>query len=94
MYELNPVVVTATRTEKTDLDTPVNVQVISSKTLKDTGDSTVFQALNRVTGFNSMSWGGVTPDYSLSTSRATLRGFDKGTLVMVNGAPKIGRAHV
>lgn len=87
VYELNPVVVTATRTEKTDLDTPVNVQVISSKTLKDTGDSTVFQALNRVTGFNSMSWGGVTPDYSLSTSRATLRGFDKGTLVMVNGAP-------
>ena len=30
VYELNPVVVTATRTEKTKLDTPANTDVINS----------------------------------------------------------------
>ena len=87
VYTLNPITVTATRTEKADLDTPVNTQVITAKELKETGDSSVFNALSRVTGFNSMSWGGAVQDYAMSTSRATLRGFDKGTLVMVNGAP-------
>lgn len=86
-YTLNPVVVTAQRVEKTDLDTPASTDIVTAKRLKDTGRTSVFDALSHVTGFNSMSWGGALQDFGLSTSRATIRGFDKGTLVLVDGAP-------
>lgn len=87
-YEMDPVLVTAQRREIKDLDVPASTAVITAKELKNTGAVSVFEALSRVPGFNSMSWGGsATPDYGLSTSRATVRGFDKGTLVLVNGAP-------
>ena len=36
-YALDELVVTATRTEKTVLDTPANVTVITQKELKDSG---------------------------------------------------------
>lgn len=88
LYEMDPVVVTAQRREVKELDVPASTALITSKELRDTGAVSVFDALSRVTGFNSMSWGGgATPDYGMSTSRATIRGFDKGTLVLVNGAP-------
>ncbi len=88
VYDLNPVVVTAQRTETKDLDTPASTEVITAKQLQNTGSATVFDALSRVPGFNSMSYGGGTQqDYGMSTSRAMIRGFDKGTLVLVNGAP-------
>ncbi|MCI7171669.1 MAG: hypothetical protein MR969_00025 [Dialister sp.] len=34
VYELNPVVVTATRTEKMDVDVPANVTVVTAKKSK------------------------------------------------------------
>lgn len=34
VYELNPVVVTATRTEKADIDVPANVTVVTAKKSK------------------------------------------------------------
>ena len=44
VYSLNPVVVTATRTEKTDLDTPASTDIITEKDIKETGAKTVFDA--------------------------------------------------
>ena len=56
-YTLDDVVVTAQRVETKDLDTPATTTVITAQQLKDTGATTVYEALERVPGLNSMSYG-------------------------------------
>ncbi len=88
VYTLNPVVVTATRTEKEDLDVPASTTVITAKEIKDKGYVSVFDALNSSIGVDSYNYGaGAGDDYGGSPSRFYIRGMDKGTLVLVNGAP-------
>lgn len=88
VYTLNPVVVTATRTEKEDLDVPASTTVITAKEIKDKGYVSVFDALNSSIGVDSYNYGaGAGDDYGGSSSRFYIRGMDKGTLVLVNGAP-------
>lgn len=84
-YTLDTVIVTATRTEKHDINVPAATNVITDKDLKTTGASTIYEALERTPGFSSWSWGDNGLEYGLSASRTIIRGLDKGTLVMVNG---------
>jgi len=86
-FTLDSVVVTAQRSETRDLDTPASVTVITAQELKETGAVNVFDALEHTIGFNSMSFGPTGTDYGMSSSRTMVRGLDKGTLVLVNGAP-------
>lgn len=87
VYSLNPVVVTATRTEKTDLDTPASTDIITEKDIKETGAKTVFDALSFTTGITNFSYGPGGMDYGAMDSRVNIRGYDRGALILVNGAP-------
>lgn len=86
-FTLDSVVVTAQRSETKDLRTPAAVTVITAKDLAETGAVNVFDALEHTIGFNSMSYGPAGMEYGMSAGRTLVRGLDKGTLVLVNGAP-------
>lgn len=86
-FTLDPMVVTAQRMETRDLDTPASVSVITAKDIEKTGATTVMEAMRRVSGVTDYSYGPGGDDLGSSYSRVFLRGFDKGALVMVNGAP-------
>ena len=56
VYELNPVVVTATRTEKMDVDVPATTTVITAKDIQDKGYVSVFDALEHTVGIDSYNY--------------------------------------
>lgn len=86
-FALDPMVVTAQRMETKDLDTPASVTVITEKDIKNTGAKTVFDALSFTTGITNFSYGPGGLDYGGMDSRINLRGFERGALILVNGAP-------
>lgn len=86
-FTLDPMVVTAQRMETRDLDTPAAVSVITKEEIEKNGSTTTMEALRRVAGVTDYSYGPGGDDLGSSYSRVYLRGFDKGALVMVNGAP-------
>ena len=45
VYMLNPIVITAERQEKTDLETPSTTEIITEKDIKEKGYTSVFDAL-------------------------------------------------
>lgn len=87
VYELNPVVVTATRTEKMDVDVPANVTVVTAKKIEEAGYKNAFDAIQSQVGVESTGYGDVGQDFGFSSGRTVVRGYDRGTLVMVNGIP-------
>lgn len=56
VYELNPVVVTAERTEKKDLEIPAAVQVITAKEIKEQGYTSVADALGHTVDVGAYSY--------------------------------------
>lgn len=86
-YDLDTVIVTAQRTETRDLETPATTTVITARDLKEKGAISVYDALERVVGVHSYSYGSGGEDYGGMYSRIMVRGLDKGTLVLVNGTP-------
>ncbi|MBQ7883684.1 MAG: TonB-dependent receptor [Phascolarctobacterium sp.] len=86
-FTLDPMVVTAQRMETRDLDTPASTTVITAEEIAQSGAPNVDTLLSRQIGFNGMSYGPNGQEYAGSSSRTKIRGLDKGTLVMVNGAP-------
>lgn len=87
VYELNPVVVTATRTEKADVDVPANVTVVTAKKIEEAGYKNAFDAIQSQVGVESTGYGDGGQDFGFSSGRTVVRGYDRGTLVMVNGIP-------
>lgn len=87
VFTLDPMVVTATRTDKYDLDVPATTTIISEQDIKDKGYKSVFDALEQTVGITSYSYSTGGDDLGGSMSRFYIRGLDKGTLVLVNGAP-------
>ena len=86
-FELDPMIVTAQRSAHNDLETPKSVDVITQKEMIESGATQVYDALKLKTGLtaygygtNGQAWGGMTP-------KVLIRGNDKGTLVMIDGAP-------
>ena len=86
-YSLDQMVVTATRTEKRDVEVPATTNVITEQEIKNRGYVSVFDALEQTVGIQSYSYTGGEGDNGSSTGRTYIRGLDKGTLVLLNGAP-------
>lgn len=86
-HALSDTVVTAQRREKRDLDTPATTTIITAKEIEKAGYRNVFEAIDQQIGSTSTSYGEAGQDFGFSAGRISLRGFDKGTLVMVNGVP-------
>lgn len=87
VYTLNPIVVTAQRMEKTELNTPVTETVVSEQKIEDAGYKNVFDAIENQVGLSSTGYGDAGQDFGFSAGRTVIRGYDRGTLVMVDGIP-------
>lgn len=85
-YTLDDVIVTASRTEKREVDTPAATEIVTAADMERLGAANSYEAMERLPGFNSLSWGESGQEFGLSASRTIVRGLDKGTLAMVNGA--------
>ncbi len=86
-FVLDPMVVTAQRTEKRDIDVPATTKVIDAQQIKDAGYKNVFDAIEHQVGLTSTGYGDAGQDYGFSSGRTVIRGYDRGTLVMVDGIP-------
>ena len=86
-FELNPMVITSQRAELSDLETPAAVSVITAEEIERSGAKTAYEVIERQVGVVNKAYGPAGREYGGSGSRITIRGLDKGTLVLVNGAP-------
>ena len=86
-FTLDPVLVTAQRRQTRELDTPATVTVITAEDLKETGRTSVFEALDNVIGFSSDYYSAGGEEYGGHSSRIIMRGIERGTLILINGAP-------
>ena len=86
-HALTDTVVTAQRRAKRDLDTPATTTIITAKEIEKAGYRNVFEAIDQQVGSTSTSYGEAGQDFGFAAGRITLRGYDRGTLVMVNGVP-------
>lgn len=87
VHALSDMVVTAQRRTKRDLDTPATTTIITAKEIEKAGYRNVFEAIDQQIGSTSTSYGEAGQDFGFAAGRLTLRGYDRGTLVMVNGMP-------
>lgn len=81
-YTLDTLVVTATRTEKRDVDVPATTEILSSERLQETGATTLEGAIKYTTGivYKAETIGDNGGEF-------LVRGKRRGTLVMVDGVP-------
>ena len=87
IYSLSTVIVTATRSEKKDIDIAVSTRVYSKEDLIRTGTSNIISALNYTDGLTFIGYGPEGSSLGSKNSQLIIRGVNKGTLVMINGAP-------
>lgn len=87
VYDLDTVMVTAQRYEKSEIEIGASTDVYTAADLQRTGARNVQQALSMATGlvYEAKGPGGVTN--STMTSKIIIRGVEKGTLVLINGTP-------
>ncbi|MCR5177092.1 MAG: TonB-dependent receptor [Anaerovibrio sp.] len=81
------VVVTATRTEKKDVDVAASTEIITAEEIKDSGVTSVTDAIKKVTGIQYDSLGDANANMGTMTNDVIMRGYADGTLVMINGTP-------
>ena len=86
-YSLGEVVVTATRTQKRDVDVPAATTVITAEEIKDSGAASVSDVLQKVNGFTYKAFGPAGAAQGVMTNEVNLRGFRGGTLILMNGNP-------
>ena len=86
-FVLDQVIVTAQRYEKNDLDIGASVDVYTKEDLKNTGARNVQQALSKATGLVYQAKGPGGASLGSMTSKVSIRGVEKGTMVLINGTP-------
>jgi len=80
-------VVTATRTEKRDVDVPASTTVITSKQLENSGSNSIAEVLGKQAGIEYKSFGPLGTSMGTMINEVNIRGISNGTLVLVNGNP-------
>ncbi len=86
-FLLNPIMVTAQRYEKDDLNIPAMTEIVTQTQLQATGATTVIEAIKFATGMIYHAQGPAGISQGGHTSKAIIRGQTKGTLVLLNGLP-------
>ena len=90
-YSLDEIVVTATRTEKRDVDVPMSTDVITREEIERGGAQNAAQIIQKVNGVSFASFAPLGASMGTMINKATIRGIDNGTLVLVNGNPVSSR---
>ena len=86
-FTLDTMVVTATRTEKRDVDVPASTIVITEQQLKDSGSQSVAEVLGKQAGIAYKSFGPLGTSMGTMINEVNIRGISNGTLVLLNGNP-------
>ena len=55
-FELNPMVITAQRTETKDLDTPASTVVVTAKEIENSGAKTAYEIIERQVGITNNAY--------------------------------------
>ena len=79
--------VTAQRSVTKDMETPAAIEVLHADDLQKTGATSVQEALKFSTGIITHAQGPRNISQGAMTSKAVIRGVEKGTLVLVDGVP-------
>lgn len=87
VYSLNPVVVTATRYEKSDAEIPAATQTFTEEQIEQTGADNLQVALQYLDGVIDAGMGPNGTSVSSMTTKNVIRGVSNGTVVMINGTP-------
>lgn len=87
VYSLNPVVVTATRYEKSDAEIPAATQTFTEEQIEWTGADNLQVALQYLDGVIDAGMGPNGTSVSSMTTKNVIRGVSNGTVVMINGTP-------
>lgn len=87
IYTLDPIIVTAERTDTKELKTPAAVEIMEEPDIRATGATTVQEALKFSTGIIVHGQGPRNASQGAMFSKAVIRGNEKGTLVLVDGVP-------
>lgn len=87
VYSLNPVVVTATRYEKSDAEIPAATQTFTEEQIEQTGADNLQVALQYLDGIIDAGMGPNGTSVSSMTTKNVIRGVSNGTVVMINGTP-------
>lgn len=86
-FTLGQILVTATRYEKPELEIAASTEVITREELQRTGARNLQQALAKVNGVVYQAKGPGGGSLGSMTSKVSIRGVEKGTLVLLNGTP-------
>ena len=86
-YTIDETIVTATRSEKRDVDIPAATDVITAEDIKAKGAKNAAEALYYTNGFIAKTHGPIGASFGTMTNEASLRGNKSGTLILVNGNP-------
>ena len=78
---------TATRTQKRDIDVPAATTVITAEDIKKSGAANASDALEKVNGFVYKSFGPNGAAMGAMTNEVNVRGLKGGALVLMNGNP-------
>ena len=90
-FELDQMVVTATRTEKHDVDVPMSTEIITAEDIKRSGAHNLLDALSKTSGIAYKQFGPAGSSMGTMCNEINIRGIDNGTLILVNGAPATWR---
>lgn len=77
IYTLDPVIVTAERTDTKELKTPAAVEIITDKQIRETGAANMQEALKFSTGIITSSQGPRGLSQGTMTAKAVIRGVEK-----------------
>lgn len=86
-FTLDPMVVTATRTDKRDLDVPASTTILTSEDLKSTGAQNLQTALSKVPGLTYKTFAPGGGAMGTMANEIAIRGVNNGTLILLNGTP-------
>lgn len=80
-------VVTATRTEKRDVEVPASTEIITNEKIVASGATNAMEALSKVNGIEFKGYFPGGSAMTTMTPEINIRGLSTGTLVLVNGNP-------
>lgn len=85
-FSLDTLVVTASRVQQKDIESASSVEVIDAESIAGSGAGNAFSVLQHALGVTTLAPGPGGMSMGSLTSKVQLRGVDKGTLVLVDGA--------
>ena len=87
LVTLNPVVITATRSAKMEIDVPMSIEIMQGESIRRAGATNIHTALAGITGIAYKSFGPGGGHMGTMSNEIAIRGIKNGTLVMINGNP-------